>query len=231
VGGVASVTTFTQYAFPRGESGSRVTPLEPQTLTVVVYPPTDKTDANDRHRAKAVLFTSSPQLVAAPPGTTRPSVPGDRVGAAREVRHFEDNPNQTANLSDDTAALCSGDVGTDKPFCGSKAIRVVQMDYDYDDNSRLEGNRRLKLSKTLYGPSTCGTCPYHQVSFSPTGTTAWETDGRHFATETHTGTLGGLPRDHYGLGARQLADRAANQRSRAAQRSQRAYDDAGNVGA
>ncbi|MFY9551086.1 MAG: RHS repeat domain-containing protein, partial [Thermoanaerobaculia bacterium] len=190
VGGASFVTDYTQYAFPRGEAGSLLSKLEPQTLTVVLYPATDKTGTGDQRRAKAVLFKCSPQIVAAPPGTTRSSVPGDRVGAALEERHFETDPNQTSGLSDATAPMCTGNVGTDKPFCGSKAMRVVQMDYDYDDTTHQEGNRRLDHSKTIYGASTCGACPYHQVDFSPTGTTDWENNGRHYTTETHTGTLG-----------------------------------------
>ncbi len=56
VGTATNVTSYTQIAMPRGESGT-----EPQTLTIVKFLATDKNGAGDagRQRAKAVLFAAA----------------------------------------------------------------------------------------------------------------------------------------------------------------------------
>ncbi len=184
--GRVSTTTYTQYAFPFGESGSATSPGEPQTLTVVVMPATDQNVAGSagRRRAQATLFLGSPRLAQAPPGTTRPSVPGDRVGADVEQRFFETDPNAASPAS----PACPG-TSADEPFCASRAIRTARRTFDYDDPTNLEGNRRLASERTLYGPGTCANCPYHQVAFT-NSTGSWESNGRHYENEVHTGTLG-----------------------------------------
>ncbi len=185
--GRVSTTTYTQYSFPFGEAGSPEQPGEAQTLTVVLFPPTDQNQAGSagRRRARATLFLASPKLAGAPPGTTRPSVPGDRVGADIEERFFETDPN---TVSPPTPA-CPGSAG-DAPFCSSKALRTVRRTFEYDDMTNLEGNRRLVSERTIHGSGNCPTCAYHLVTFG-NSTDDWESNGRHYETETHTGTLGG----------------------------------------
>ena len=186
VRGRVGVTTYSQYAFPFGESGTASDPDEPQSLTVVVYPATDQNVAGSPgvRRAKATLFLASPKLNGAPPGTTRPTVPGDRVGADIEERIFESDPNTATPPS----PACSGGSG-DAPFCATKAVRTIRRTFEYDDPTNLEGNRRLQSEKTVYGAGDCSNCPFHQVAFS-NSTGDWESSGRHYDTEAHTGSLG-----------------------------------------
>ncbi len=183
VGASVNVTDYKQYALPRGESGSG----EPQTLTIVVQPATDRNAAADagRRRAKVLLFTSSPRLLGPFPAQAKYSAPGDRVGADVEERVFETEPSQ-ADLSE---PLCPGDA-TDKPFCASKALRVLQKTFEYDNPTDKVGNRRLQSEKTIHGAGNCASCPYHLTTFSAVNDT-WENNGRHYDTETHGGTLGG----------------------------------------
>jgi RHS repeat-associated protein len=187
VGSATNLTAYVQFSMPHGESGTGAAPTEPQTFTIVTYPPTDKNGSGDpgRQRAKGVLFTSSPRLIGSYPSPARYSVPGDRVGAAIEERVFETPPVLTSMVE----PLCTGNPSTDRAFCGSRAVRVTQSTYDYDDAINKEGDRRLQQEKTIHGASTCGSCKYHQVAFTPAGT--WESNGRHYYTETHSGTLGG----------------------------------------
>ena len=185
--GRVSTTTYTQYAFPFGEAGSSGQPGESHTLTVALLPPTDQNEAGSAgvRRARATLFQSSPRLAAAPPGTTRASVPGDRVGADIEERFFEADPN---DLSPPTPA-CPG-TAADAPFCPSRAVRTIRRAFEYDDMVNLEGNRRLSSERTIHGAGTCASCAHHLVTFS-NSTDDWESNGRHYENETHTGTLGG----------------------------------------
>ncbi len=191
--GRVSTTSYTQYAFPFGEGGSASSPGEPQTLTVVVAPPTDQNIASSagRRRAQATLFLSSPRVVAAPAGSTRPSVPGDRVGADVEQRFFEGDP----NVASPASPACPG-TSADAPFCASRALRTVRRTFAYDDPTNLEGNRRLSAERTIFGAGTCASCPWHQVAFSDS-TGSWELHGRHYQNEVHTGTVGGDARSTY----------------------------------
>lgn len=189
LGSVQNDTTYVQYAFPFGEAGNAANKRTAQTLTVVLSPPTDTatTGAPDagRRRARAVLFdTSTEGTVQIGPEDS--SVPGDRVGQDVEERVFETNPT-TGAISDPP---CTGAVGTDSAFCGSKAIRVKTKTYEYDTSGVVGGNRRVHQQKTIYGASTCGTCPYHQVDSTLTGGDTWDGNGRHYNVETHSGTLG-----------------------------------------
>ena len=185
--GRVSSTTYTQYAFPFGESGSASSPGEPQSLTVVVLPPTDQNTPGSagRRRAQATLFLASPKLAQAPAGTTRPSVPGDRVGADVEQRFFETDP----NVASPASPACPG-TSADAPFCASRAFRIARRTFEYDDPGNLEGNRRLASERVVHGAGNCTSCPYHQVAFSNT-TGSWESNGRHYENEVHSGTLGG----------------------------------------
>ncbi|MFY9551657.1 MAG: RHS repeat-associated core domain-containing protein [Thermoanaerobaculia bacterium] len=186
VRGRVGTTTYTQYAFPFGEAGTAANPGEPQSLTVVVYPPTDQNASGSIgvRRARATLFLGSPKINAAPAGTTRPTVPGDRVGADIEERVFETDP----NMASPPSPACPG-TAADAPFCASKAVRALRRTFEYDDAVNLEGNRRLVSEKTIYGAGTCANCPFHQVAFS-NSVGDWEGNGRHYDTEAHTGTLG-----------------------------------------
>ncbi len=185
VRGRVATTTYTQYAFPFGEAGSAGSPGEPQTLTVVVSPPTDQNAAGSagRRRAKATLFLASPRVVQ-PPGGPRPSVPGDRVGADVEERVFETDP----NLLNPGSPACPG-TAADAPFCASKSVRTVKRTFDYDDPGNLEGNRRVQSERTIFGPGACGSCAHHQVTFT-NSTAGWEDNGRHYENEVRSGTLG-----------------------------------------
>ncbi len=184
--GRVSTTTYTQYAFPFGESGSASSPGEPQTLTVVVLPPTDQNAAGSpgRSRAQATLFLASPRIAQAPVGTARPSVPGDRVGADIEQRYFETDPNVTTPAS----PACPG-TSADAKFCSSRALRTVRRTFEYDDAVNLEGNRRLRSERAIHGPGNCASCPYHLVAYSNTAG-SWEGNGRHYENEVHSGSLG-----------------------------------------
>ena len=190
VRGRVSTTTYTQYSFPFGESGSAASPVEPQTLTVVLLPPTDQNEAGSagRRRARATLFLASPRIVPSA-GTTLPSSPGDRVGADIEERFFETDP----NLVSPATPACPG-TAADAPFCASKALRTVKRTFDYDDPVDLEGNRRVSSERTVHGAGNCSSCPYHLVTFTNSSGN-WESNGRHYEYETHTGTLGGDSRE------------------------------------
>ena len=183
IGGAQNDTTYTQYAYPFGESGDSTNPHDSQTLTIAVFPGTDKNGDAGRSRATAILFSSTRGPAGG--GMERGSVPGDIVGAELEERTFETDPT--------TGALqhppCGG--GSDSAFCGSKAVRVVQKDYDLDTDGLPGSNRRLQQETTVYGASMCGGCPSHSVAFTLTGADTWEGNGRHYNVETHTGTLGG----------------------------------------
>jgi len=176
-------TTYTQFAFPFGESGNASAPEDSQTLTVVVFPPTDRNGDAGRSRAKAVLFSSTRGRTSN--GGEIMSVPGDIVGAELEERTFEKDP--TAGSVTDPP--CGGSAESD--FCGSRAVRVVQRGYELDTAGLPGSDRRLVHEKTIYGASTCSTCPYHQVDHTLTAGDTWDGNGRHYNLETHTGTLGG----------------------------------------
>ncbi len=188
VGSAQNDTTYRQFAFPFGETGDASSPHNSQTLTIAIFPGTDKNGDVGRSRAKAVLFSST----RGPSGPTGElaSLPGDIVGAELEERVFETDPTLAALQH----PPCGG--AADSGFCGSKAVRVVEKSYAVD--SAVEGlagtNRRLISGRTIYGPSTCGACPYHQVAFGPATDNTWDDNGRHYPIETHTGTLGDDPR-------------------------------------
>lgn len=185
VGSARDDTTYRQFAFPLGEKGNADSPQDSETLTIAILPGTDKNGDGGRSRAKAILFRST--RGPSPPTGELPSLPGDIVGAELEERVFETDPTLAA-LQDPP---CGGT--TESGFCGSKAVRVVQKDYALDSSAEgLAGtNRRLTSEKTIFGASTCGSCPYHQVDFGPTTDNTWDDNGRHYPVETHTGTLGG----------------------------------------
>ena len=187
-----AATDYTQYAFPYGEQGT--SPMATcdalgrcgtQTLTIVQSP----ADVDGRRSAKGVLFYAGPRNA----GSTTHA--GDRTGADIEERIFDGNPNPVSVCSD-CFPVCGG--ANDYPFCANHAVRVIRRTYDYDLPSAEIYNRRL-LSETTYhqAPQANGQCPgcrYHAVNFSPSETSSpdhWESNGRHFDTETHSGNLGG----------------------------------------
>ncbi len=178
--GATNDTTYTQIAFPFGESGNSGDPQSSQSLTIAVFPGTDAKGDAGRRRAKAVLFRTTRGPGGG--GSELPSVPGDVVGAELEERVFETDPSGGPLQN----PPCGG--GVESLFCGSRAVRVVQKSYEFDTAGLPGSNRRLQEEKTIYGSSNCASCPYHQVAFTPTGT--WDANGRHYDVETHTGTLG-----------------------------------------
>ncbi len=113
-------------------------------------------DADNRRRAKAVLFRSSPVSIG--PAGTLFNEPGDRVGADLEERVFDGDPNTPAPQSPRALRLHAAPAG-DQPFCASRAVRVTQRVYEYDDAGHEIGNRRLKVETVCYGPaSSDGSC-------------------------------------------------------------------------
>jgi len=194
---IVATTDYTQYSFPYGEQGSTASKLDSQTLTVVLSPP----DADARRRAKAVLFRSTPKPIG--PAGTLSSAPGDRVGADLEERVFENDPNNTAIAIATSAPACGG--GSDQPFCSSRAARVIQRTYEYDDCNadgftggtvcNEIGNRRLKSEATCFGGTAasgaCLTGLFHAVTFSNQPGKDWDiANGRHYNIEQHSGSLG-----------------------------------------
>ncbi len=185
--GMGTATTdYTQYSFPYGEGGSINARQDAQTLTVVLLP----FDVDNRRRAKAVLFRSSPVSIG--PSGTLFNAPGDRVGADLEERVFDGDPNTTAAIGTGTPA-CSG-TPNDQPFCSSRAVRVTQRSYEYDDAGHEIGNRRLKAETICYGPTASnGSCQSglsHTVALSNPPGVDWDTNGRHYNIEQHSGSLG-----------------------------------------
>jgi len=175
-------TTYRQFAFPFGETGDASNPHDSQTLTIAIFPGTDRNNDAGRSRAKATLFRSTRGR--AGNGNEIGSVPGDIVGAELEERVFETDPT-AATLQDPP---CGG--GTDSGFCGSRAVRVVQKTWEVDAGGLPGSDRRLQSEKTIFGASNCGTCPWHQSAFTLSPGSTWDGNGRHYDVETHTGSLG-----------------------------------------
>ncbi len=197
-GAVVATTDYTQYSFPYGEQGSIANKLDSQTLTVVLSPP----DVDNRRRAKAVLFRSTPRPIGG--AGTLFNAPGDRVGADLGERIFEGDPNNASNAIGTGDPPYGGGAG-DQPFCPSRAIRVVDRTYEYDDCNtdglpggtacNEIGNRRLRSETTCYGPTgsggACLSGLSHAVAFSNLPGTSWDAgNGRHYSTERHSGSLG-----------------------------------------
>ncbi len=184
--GMGTATTdYTQYSFPYGEEGSISAKQDAETLTVVLSP----ADADNRRRARAVRFRSSPVSIG--PAGTLFNEPGDRVGADLEERVFDSDPNTPAPIPTSSPA-CGG--GGDQPFCASRAVRVTRRVYEYDDAGHEIGNRRLKAETVCYGPASsngsCQTGLSHTVALSNPSGVEWDANGRHYNIEQHSGTLG-----------------------------------------
>jgi RHS repeat-associated protein len=182
LGAAHNDTTYRQFAFPFGESGDATNPKSSQTLTIAIFPGTDRNNDAGRSRAKAILFSST--RGAGSNGNEIGSVPGDIVGAELEERVFETDPT-TAALQDPP---CGG--GADSGFCGSHAVRVVQKSWEFDTAGLPGSDRRLQSEKTIFGASTCSTCPWHQAAFTLSPGNTWDGNGRHYDVEAHTGSLG-----------------------------------------
>jgi len=196
-GTVVGVTDYVQFAFPFGERGTYSQPQPSQTLTVVVTPEADKNGAaTGRRTAKGILFWGSPKN-----SFSGQVQPGDRTGADIEERIFDIAPNCFIPTAEIPMPACGG--ASPQAFCSDKAVRVTQRGYDYDDTNTEAGNRRLKQETTYHQAlQTDGTCPFgcrsHSVNFTldsscdPGGVTqcTWESNGRHYNVETHSGTLG-----------------------------------------
>jgi RHS repeat-associated protein len=190
VGGDVNVTKYVQFAFPFGENGyspthncDGVSPPRcgPQSLTVVVFP----TEKDGKRRAKGTLFWSGPKN-----GATA-TYAGDRTGADIEERVYDSDDDWTQNVSIGAMPVCGG--GVDNPFCANHAVRVTQRTYEYDIASSEVANRRL-LSEIAYHQTpavndTCAGCKNHQVSYSNNSPHTWESNGRHYDVETHSGNL------------------------------------------
>ena len=71
---------------------------------------------------------------------------------------------------------------------------MTQRSYEYDNSTSETANRRLLSEITFHqapaANGVCSGCKYHQVSSSPAGSTAWESNGRHYSTQSHSGNLG-----------------------------------------
>ena len=189
---LSAATDYTQYAFPYGEQGTSssancdaLARCGTETLTIVQFP----ADVDGHRSSRGILFYAGPRNA----GSN--AYAGDRTGADIEERIFDGNPNP-ASLCPNCYPVCGG--VNDYPFCASHAVRVTQRTYDYDLPSAEIHNRRL-LTETIYhqAPQANGLCPgcrYHRVTSSPNETNSpghWESNGRHFDTEAHSGNLGG----------------------------------------
>jgi len=186
VGSDINTTDYVQFAFPFGENGTSpsnnnncdgIGRCGPQTLTVVVNP----AEKDGKRRAKGILFWSAPK------SPTVATYAGDRTGADIEERVYDSDPTQGIDISGMPA--CGG--SRLNPFCADRAVRVTQRTYEYDIPTSEVANRRL-LSEVAYHQSTapngsCSSCRYHRVDYGPSG--AWDVNGRHYPTETHSGNL------------------------------------------
>ncbi len=172
-----AITDYTQYSYPRGETNAS----DPQTLTVAVMPP----DANVVRRATATLFwagTGDP---------LSPSLPGDRTGADLREATYPADPNTPLQYPNIETPICDHNADS---LCADHAIRVNQLLYEFDGSSL---NRRLQTETVYYGTITetdplaanyCPACLQHTAAYSPGST--WESNGRHYSIETHSGSLG-----------------------------------------
>lgn len=181
-----AVTNYDQWAFPFGERGdSPSNSFGAQTLTLVTYP----ADIDGRRQATATLFKAGP-------GGNGAAAPGGSVGAEVRVATYDHDPYPghfgPPDPSPPGQPVCGSNL--DK-LCITRADRVVYRTYDYADQAAKIGQRRLQSERTNYGKGasddTCpATCKYHLVAFTPYS--SWESNGRHYGVETHSGSpLGG----------------------------------------
>ena len=179
--GVDAVTDYAQYAFPFGEQGSVSQNLGPQTLTFVAHP----ADVDGHRTATATLFWGSPR------GSSGSGIPGDHQGADIRVASYDHDPYPGVILPF-PQPLCGSAADA---LCVTHAARVRQRAFDYDNPTGEAGNRRLKTETTYFAATnadgSCPGCASHTVAFSSSTGAAWETEGRHYNVETHSGNLGG----------------------------------------
>ncbi|MGH9369442.1 MAG: hypothetical protein ACRD3M_17445, partial [Thermoanaerobaculia bacterium] len=180
LGTTDSITDYAQYAFPFGERGSSPTNnFGPQTLTLVTYP----ADRDGRRNAAATLFWG------ARIATNGCDSPGDRCGADIRTASYDHDPFYVA--SPFPQPLCGGAADS---LCVTHASRVTQRTYEYDNPTSQGEHRRLQQSTTYYGPTaadgSCPSCEFHSATYSLSGSNTWEGNGRHYNTETHSGSLG-----------------------------------------
>jgi RHS repeat-associated protein len=181
----AGVTTgqidYVQYSAPHGELGGTDTDVQ-QSMTAVLPPP----DIDGRRRGRVTLFYASE---ASPDDE---SLPGGRMGAELWTGTYEGDPNHGGINSGSVplSPVCS----TTPPsaLCVKNAIRVVQQ------SQQLIPFRHSSGQTTYYEPVTsddpyaatyCSSCKQHSVALSPEPT--WESNGRNYSLETHSGNLGG----------------------------------------
>ncbi len=180
-----SVTTYTQYALPYGETDDDSAAPNSHTLTLALLP----ADSNGNRRAESTLFWAARQ------GLQDIPTPGDRLGAV--IRHavFETDPNPTTlqlpNGPSQRQDICGGSADG---LCATHAIRVTQKQYEYGVSEPTDGtNRRLKSATTYYGhitatdPLASDYCPAgclkNTVSYSLSAGKTWEGNGRHYNIE------------------------------------------------
>ncbi len=178
---VDAVTDYSQYAFPFGEQGTASDSDGPQSLTLVANP----ADRDGHRAATATLFWG------ARIGTTGGGSPGGRVGADIRLATYDHDP-YPGFISPFPQPLCGSSADA---LCVTHSIRVARRTYEYDNASNESGNRRLKQETTYFGATaadgSCPGCASHTVVFSNAGSDTWESNGRHFGIETHSGNLGG----------------------------------------
>lgn len=170
-----AVTDYIQYSFPFGERGTSPTnDYGRQTLTVTVFSP----GIEGRSHAVATLFLGT----ATSDGS---SVPGDQNGAEIRTAVYDHDPDPGIYASF-PQPLCGG---TADSLCVTHGVRVTQRTFDYP--------RRVQKEVVYYQATgidgSCFGCPNHQTEFLPQEANApgaWESRGRHFATEQHSGILG-----------------------------------------
>lgn len=177
-----STTDYTQYSAPHGELGGTDTDVQ-QTMTTVLLPP----DADGTRRSRVTLFYASEG------SPDDESLPGGRMGAEMWLGSYEGDPNQGGVGTNyiPPSPLCGFSPPHPSPLCVKNAVRVAQHVHVWAPFRHLAGETTYYQPVTSddpYASSYCPSCEQHSVAFSPEST--WDSNGRHYTFETHSGNLG-----------------------------------------
>lgn len=177
-----ATTDYTQYSAPHGQFGGTGTDVQ-QALTVVLFPP----DVDGRRRGRVTLFYASEG------SPDDESLPGGQMGAELWVATYESDPNHRGVGSGyiPPSPLCGFGSPHPSELCVKNAVRVVQRIQAWNPIRHISGETTYfepVTSDDPYAPSYCPSCKQHGVAFSPEPT--WESNGRHYTLETHSGNLG-----------------------------------------
>jgi RHS repeat-associated protein len=177
-----ATTNYTQYSAPHGQLGGTDTDVQ-QTMTVVLLPP----DVDGRRRGRVTLFYASEG------SPDDESLPGGRMGDEIWIGTYDGDPNHGGVLSNSLppSPLCSGFPPYPSQLCVKNAIRVVQHESAFSPFRHVSGQTTYYepvTSDDPYASSYCPTCKQHSADFTPE--VSWESNGRHYTFETHSGNLG-----------------------------------------